>query len=62
MKRVQKPDFSRAVKVRLAELGWQVNDLVARLPKIHRCSISKVINGKRETPAVKAAIQEVLSL
>lgn len=62
MKSAINQSFSRSVKIRLAERGWLVNDLVARLPKFHRCSISHVINGKRETPAVKTAVRKALDL
>lgn len=62
MKRVQKPDFSRQAKIRLAEWNWKVNDLAARLPEHHRTAISKVINGKRKTPSVKKSIKRVLGL
>jgi hypothetical protein len=54
--------FSRSVKIRLAQKGWLVNDLAARLPQFHRCSISHVINGKRSTPAVKTAVRKELGL
>lgn len=59
---VRNQKFSRSVKIRLAERGWKVNDLVSRLSNIHRCSVSHVINGKRATPRVVDAVRKELGL
>lgn len=39
--------IARNIRVKLAELGWELNDL-ARETKIHRATLSKIINDKQE--------------